>query len=103
LQNYYAGNQPYLQGLNQLQSNDLSYMNYGQGAQNQAFQQNAYNNQQMQNTVSSLASGAQNVYQNTDWTKVGNNISSWFGSGTSNGGSGSIGAQNGYGNYDWIG
>ena len=38
---YYGTMSPYLQGLNQLQSNALGYMNNAQGAQNQAFNQGA--------------------------------------------------------------
>lgn len=87
LQGYQNVNSNYLQGLNQLQSNALGYMNQGQGAQNQAFQQNAYNQSQRQQAIGSVAGLVGNVIQNTNWGNVGNNISSWW-NGNSGGGSG---------------
>lgn len=74
LQNYQGNNQQYFQGLNQLQSNDLSYLNFGQGAQNQAFNQNQTNQQNI-----GKALGA------TNFSGIGNTISGWFGGGQSGG------------------
>lgn len=78
LQNFAGNNQNYLQGLNQLQSNDLGYMNFAQGAQNQGFNQNAFNNQQQQQAISSIAGPLSNGLQNTNWANVGNTVKGWF-------------------------
>lgn len=84
LQNYQGVNQSYLTGLNQLQSNDLGYLNFGQGAQNQAFNQNAYNNQQQQNAIGQISGPIGKAIGNTNWGNVGNTVSGWFGGGSSN-------------------
>lgn len=64
---YNANSQPYLQGLQQLQSNSLGYMNGAQSANNQAFQQQQANQQNMQNSIQSLgnAAGSLNNWNNT--------------------------------------
>jgi hypothetical protein len=79
LQNYQGLNQGYLQGLNQLQSNDLGYLNFGQGAQNQAFNQSAYNNQQQQNAIGQISGPIGQALGNTNWGNVGNTVAGWFG------------------------
>lgn len=56
LQNYWGNVSPYLSGMNQLQSNDLGYMNQGQAAQNQAWNQNM-GNQQWQNQLAQQYGG----------------------------------------------
>lgn len=93
LQNYAGNNSQYLQGLNQLQSNDLGYMNNGQGAQNQAFQQNAYNQNQRQQGIGAVSGVLGNAVKNTDWSKVGNSVSGWFGGGGTDAGSGNDAAM----------
>lgn len=79
LQNFQGNNQSYLSGLNQLQSNDLGYMNFGQGAQNLGWQQNMANNQQTQAGISAIAGPIGNAIKNTNWSNVGDTVSSWFG------------------------
>lgn len=79
--NFQQQNQSYLQGLNQLQSNDLGYMNNAQGAQNQAFNQNAYNNNQQQQAIGSIAGPLGNAIKNTDWSGLQNTVGGWFSGG----------------------
>lgn len=79
LQNYLGNNQSYLSGLNQLQSNDLAYLNYGTGAQNLGFQQSQTNLQNQGQATAALGS----AIGNTNWGNVGNTISGWFGGGSS--------------------
>lgn len=79
LQNFQGNNQGYLSGLNQLQSNDLGYMNFGQGAQNLGWNQNMANNQQQQQAIGSIAGPIGSALHNTNWTNVGNTVSGWFG------------------------
>jgi len=85
LNNYQNSQNQYLTGLNQLQSNDLGYMNFGQGAQNLGFNQNAYNNQQTQNAIGSIAGPVGKAIGNTNWGNV------------FSGGGGSTGYSSGYG------
>lgn len=82
LTNYQNSQNPYLSGLNQLQSNDLGYMNYGQSAQNQGFNQNAYNNQQTQQAIGSLSGPLGKAFGNTNWGNVFGS-SSGYGAGSS--------------------
>lgn len=82
LQNYQGNNQGYLQGLNQLQSNDLGYMNFGQSAQNLGYNQNLQNNQLTQQAISSITGPVSNALSNTNWGNVGNTVSGWFGGGS---------------------
>lgn len=82
LQNYNSNNQGYLQGLNQLQSNDLSYMNYGQGAQNQAFNQGQTQYQNQNQAIGQIAGPIGSAIKNTNWGNVGNTVSGWFGGGS---------------------
>lgn len=70
VQNFAGNNQSYLSGLNQLQSNDLGYMNFGQGAQNLGFNQNAYNNQQNQNAISQISGPVGKALSNTNWSNL---------------------------------
>lgn len=86
LQNFQGNNQPYMQGLNQLQSNDLAYMNFGQGAQNLGWNQNNQNNQNNMQAIGSIAGPLGNALKSTDWSNVGNTVSGWFGGGSSGGG-----------------
>lgn len=79
LQNYLGNNQSYLGGLNQLQSNDLNYLNFGQGAQNQAFNQNQTNQQNIGQAIGSIGKGL----GNTNFGNIGNTVSGWFGGGNS--------------------
>lgn len=65
--NYNNSQQPYLSGLNQIQSNDLGYMNYGQSAQNQGYQQNMGNNQASQQAISQFSGPVSSALQNTNW------------------------------------
>lgn len=94
LGNYQQNNQGFQSGLNQLQSNDLGYMNFGQGAQNLGFQQNAYNNQQNQQAIGSISGPIANALKGTNWTNVGNTVSGWFGNGVAD--------SNTYNANDWF-
>lgn len=82
INNYQSSQNQYLSGLNQLQSNDLGYMNYGQGAQNQAYNQNMGNSQANQQAISSIAGPVGKAIGNTNWGNVFGS-SSGFGSGSS--------------------
>lgn len=86
LQNYWGNSQPFLSGLNQIQSNDLGYMNQGTSAANVGFQQNKYNTDQNQQAISSIAGPVVNSLKNTDWGSLGNTVSGWFGGGSNNNG-----------------
>lgn len=85
LNNYLGANQSYMQGLNQLQSNDLGYMNFGQGAQNLGWQQDMYNNNQNQKAIAQIAGPIGNAVKNkwSDWTSgwggydSTNDLNSW--------------------------
>lgn len=70
LQNYNSNNQPYLSGLNQLQSNDLGYMNFGQGAQNLGYQQNAQNSAAQAQAIGQISGPVGNALQNTNWANI---------------------------------
>lgn len=96
LQNYQGNNQQYFQGLNQLQSNDLGYLNFGQGAQNQAFNQNAYSNQQNQNAIGQIS--GQFANPNSSLSQLGNTFGNWF-SGNNPGQLASV--PTAPSNYDW--
>lgn len=78
LQNYLGNNQGYLSGLNQLQSNDLSYLNYGTGAQNVGYQQSQQNLQNVGQATGAIGKAV----GDTNWGNVGNTISGWFGGNT---------------------
>lgn len=96
LQNYYGNNSGYLSGLNQLQSNDLGYLNNAQGAQNTAFNQSQTNNQNIGQAVGAIGKAV----GNTNWGNVGNTVSGWFGGG--GGGSGQLASvPTAPSNYDW--
>lgn len=77
IQNYTGNNQGYFSGLNQLQSNDLSYMNYGQGAQNQGFNQ-GQTLQNNQNAAIGQIAG-QFANPNSSLSQLGNTVKGWFG------------------------
>lgn len=84
LQNYQGANQGYLSGLNQLQSNDLGYLNFGQGAQNQAFNQGQTQYQNQNQAIGQISGPIGKAIGNTNWGNVGNTVSGWFGGGSSN-------------------
>lgn len=72
---YNANQTPYLSGQNQLMSNALAYMNFGQGAQNLGWSQNVANQNQLMGNMNTLgrafnSSGAGNWLQNqwNSWT-----------------------------------
>ena len=74
ISNYTNSQQTYMQGLNQLQSNDLGYMNFGQGAQNQAFNQNAANQQANNQAYGSIGQSVGTALNNGGT----NAISNWW-------------------------
>jgi hypothetical protein len=76
LQNYMGNNQTYLSGLNQLQSNDLGYLNNAQSAQNQGYYQNQQNQKNTQDAISSIA-GPLSDLTSKDWSKAGDTLSGW--------------------------
>lgn len=79
---FYAAQQPYMSGLQQLQNNSLAYNNYATGAQNTAFNQNMkgldYGNQLQQqfaplgNQLGQAAGGAVQNWWNTPSGGMGN-------------------------------
>lgn len=79
IQNYLGNSSGYLSGLNQLQSNDLAYLNNAQGAQNIGFNQNQVNQQNIGQAVGSIGKSL----GSGGLSGIGNTVSGWFGGGNS--------------------
>lgn len=70
LQNFAGNNSSYLSGLNQVQSNALGYLNYGQGAQSVGYNQNMQNNQANQQAIGQIAGPIGSAVSNTNWGNI---------------------------------